>query len=265
MRVLSSWSPPTCVSSPPSVSCARWFPPPRSRPIRVTRPPIPTSSGADISARDKAVADDAFEGRGPGTKNGEAAAQWIADELKRVGREARQSRQLFPERARGRDHARRRRNRSFTFDTPQGAMTPKFPDEAIYWTPQYASRRGEGDEVAAGVRRLWRRRAGIRWNDYAGVDVKGKTVVILINDPGNEDANPDPELLQGQGDDLLRPLDLQVRRGRAPGRGRRHHRARDRSRPLMAGRSCAIRTRARSLWLDNDGQEQQAWCRSRAG
>ena len=36
------------------------------------------------------------------------------------------------------------------------------------------------------------------WNDYAGVDVKGKTVVILINDPGNEDANPDPKFFKGR-------------------------------------------------------------------
>ena len=37
-----------------------------------------------------------------------------------------------------------------------------------------------------------------KWNDYAGVDVKGKTVVILINDPGNEDANPDPKFFKGR-------------------------------------------------------------------
>jgi Zn-dependent M28 family amino/carboxypeptidase len=37
-----------------------------------------------------------------------------------------------------------------------------------------------------------------QWNDYAGVDVKGKTVVILINDPGNEDANPDPNFFKGK-------------------------------------------------------------------
>ena len=36
------------------------------------------------------------------------------------------------------------------------------------------------------------------WNDYEGVDVKGKTVVILINDPGNEDANPDPAFFKGK-------------------------------------------------------------------
>lgn len=34
------------------------------------------------------------------------------------------------------------------------------------------------------------------WNDYEGVDVKGKTVVILVNDPGF--ANPDGDKFQGK-------------------------------------------------------------------
>jgi len=33
------------------------------------------------------------------------------------------------------------------------------------------------------------------WNDYAGVDVKGKTVVVLVNDPGF--ATQDPSLFEG--------------------------------------------------------------------
>jgi Zn-dependent M28 family amino/carboxypeptidase len=36
------------------------------------------------------------------------------------------------------------------------------------------------------------------WNDYAGMDVKGKTVVILVNDPGNEDATPDSKFFKGK-------------------------------------------------------------------
>jgi hypothetical protein len=28
-----------------------------------------------------------------------------------------------------------------------------------------------------------------QWNDYAGLDVKGKTVVMLVNDPGFHVAN----------------------------------------------------------------------------
>jgi hypothetical protein len=48
----------------------------------VTTPDI---NAADLSARDKAISDDAFQGRGPGTVAGEAASQWIADEMKRIG------------------------------------------------------------------------------------------------------------------------------------------------------------------------------------
>ena len=33
------------------------------------------------------------------------------------------------------------------------------------------------------------------WNDYAGLDVKGKTVIVLVNDPGY--ATQDPELFNG--------------------------------------------------------------------
>ncbi len=45
------------------------------------------------------------------------------------------------------------------------------------------------------------------WNDYAGVDMRGKTAVILVNDPdwisdGLERA------VWRRGDDLLRALDL---------------------------------------------------------
>ena len=76
---MSKFSLPRCL--PPSSCClAR-----RLRIIPCIPRPAPNLSAADLSARDKALADDAFEGRGPGTKNGEAAAQWIADEMKRIG------------------------------------------------------------------------------------------------------------------------------------------------------------------------------------
>jgi hypothetical protein len=49
--------------------------------------PLTTAAitAADLSARDKAISDDSFQGRGPGTPAGEAAADWIADEMKRIG------------------------------------------------------------------------------------------------------------------------------------------------------------------------------------
>ena len=77
-------------------------------------------------------------------------------------------------------------------------MTPRFADEVMYWTPQFAS-----PDVAVKKSPLVFVGYGVvapeyHWNDYAGVDVKGKTVVILINDPGNEDTHPDPKFFKGR-------------------------------------------------------------------
>jgi Zn-dependent M28 family amino/carboxypeptidase len=87
---------------------------------------------------------------------------------------------------------------SLTFNTPQGALTPKFPDEDVYWTPQFKSA-----DVSVKNAPLVFVGYGVvapeyHWNDYAGANVKGKTVVILINDPGNEDPNPDPAFFKGK-------------------------------------------------------------------
>ena len=62
-----------------------------------------------------------------------------------------------------------------------------------------------------------------QWDDFKGLDVKGKTLIVLVNDPPVADAGRSRrarrEDLRRQGDDLLRPLDLQVREGRGTGRG----------------------------------------------
>src|SRR5580704_4323112 len=101
----------------------------------VTTPDI---NAADLSARDKAISDDAFEGRGPGTVNGEAAAQWIADEMKRIGLKPGNHGSYFQEVPSVQITLDASKS-SLTFNTPQGALAPKFPDEAVYWTPQFKS------------------------------------------------------------------------------------------------------------------------------
>jgi hypothetical protein len=60
------------------------------------------------------------------------------------------------------------------------------------------------------------------WNDYKGVDVKGKTVIILVNDP-DYDAKDLERPVRRPRHDLLWPLDLQVRGSGAAGRGRGLH------------------------------------------
>ncbi len=157
----------------------------------------PDINAKDLAARDKAIADDAFEGRGPGTKNGEAAADWIAAEMKRIGLKPGNKGSYFqtvPSVSITLDAPKSR----FVFTTPTGPLKPTFADDVVYWTPQFKS-----GEVKVKNAPLVFVGYGVvapeyHWNDYDGVDVKGKTVVILINDPGNEDANPDPAFFKGK-------------------------------------------------------------------
>jgi len=163
-------------------------------PHPVTTPEI---TAADLSARDKVLSSDFFQGRGPGTPIGERAADWIADEMKRIGLKPGNHGSYFqkvPAVVIALDGAKS----SLSFNTQQGAITPKFPDETTYWTPRSANnlvRVTNSPLVFVGYGVV---APEYNWNDYAGVDVKGKTVVILINDPGNEDANPDPNFFKGK-------------------------------------------------------------------
>ena len=60
------------------------------------------------------------------------------------------------------------------------------------------------------------------WDDFKGVDLKGKVAVFLVNDPDFEAAAGDDARGQVRrpAHDLLRPLDLQVRGSGAARRDR---------------------------------------------
>jgi Zn-dependent M28 family amino/carboxypeptidase len=157
---------------------------------------VPDITAADISSRDKALADDAFEGRGPGTPAGEAAAQWIADEMKHIGLKPGNHGSWFqsvPAVTIALDPAKSR----LLFQTPKGDLAPEFPDQTVYWSPHFSK-----PDIAVNKLPLVFVGYGVvapeyHWNDYAGLDVKGKAVVILVNDPGNESPSPDPKFFKG--------------------------------------------------------------------
>ena len=147
------------------------------------QPTVAKIAGADFAWRTKALADDYFEGRGPGTARGEAAADWIADELKRVGLKPGVNGSYFqdvPAASIALDPAKS----SFEIEGPDGAKALKFGDEVAFWTPRFdkghqAVRDSELVFVGYGVTAPEE-----RWDDFKGVDVKGKTIVLFINDPG---------------------------------------------------------------------------------
>jgi Zn-dependent M28 family amino/carboxypeptidase len=157
----------------------------------------PGITAADLSARNKAIADDAFQGRGPGSVAGEASAQWIADELKRIGVGPANHGSYFqkvPAVAVTLDT----KTSHFAITTPKGLLTPQPGEHVTYWTPRFTK-----PDVAIANSDLVFVGYGVvapeyGWNDYSGVNVKGKTVVVLVNDPGNEDARPDPRFFKGK-------------------------------------------------------------------
>jgi Zn-dependent M28 family amino/carboxypeptidase len=153
----------------------------------VDMPAHPETTGsitsADLNARTRAIADDRFEGRASGTPAGERAAQWIADEMKRIGLKPGNNGSYFqtvPAVTIALDAAKS----SLSIAGPDGEKRFAFADEAVWWTPQY-----EQPEVRIDRAPLVFAGYGVvapeeNWNDYDGLDVRDKVVVVLINDPG---------------------------------------------------------------------------------
>ena len=68
-------------------------------------------------------------------------------------------------------------------------MPLNYTQEQVIWSRQQVTEIDLGDSelvfVGYGINAPER-----NWNDYAGVDVNGKTVVMLVNDPGYATQNP---------------------------------------------------------------------------
>ncbi|WP_018147313.1 M28 family metallopeptidase [Henriciella marina] len=153
--------------------------------------PLPDNSSAEITAEDLAVristlADDAYEGRGPGSEAGENAALWIAREMERIGLEpggdnggwfqsVGMVEQTLDESVSG------IRVNGLSSGEP---MELTLKEDAVLWTKHQ-----DETELAFDDSELVFVGYGVvapeyDWNDYEGLDVDGKTVVMLVNDPG---------------------------------------------------------------------------------
>jgi Zn-dependent M28 family amino/carboxypeptidase len=128
------------------------------------------------------LADDALEGRAPGTRGGLLAQKYIASQFRRLG--------LEPAGDGG----------SYFHRVPIISLTPRptlavaapaaqplvWKDDYVLWSMRNdssVSLRGEAVFVGYGIVAPEH-----GWNDYAGLDAKGKIVVALVNDPGLQDS-----------------------------------------------------------------------------
>ncbi len=145
----------------------------------------PEITAADLGARIKELSDDKYEGRGPGTPAGEKAADWIAAEMKRIG--------LEPGNPDG-TYFQVVKMVQQTVDPATSSLKIAGPDnktwdlklgpDAVYGTKDQKNTTvsfADSDLVFVGYGVV---APEANWNDYAGIDVKGKTVVMFVNDPG---------------------------------------------------------------------------------
>jgi hypothetical protein len=144
----------------------------------------PEITAADLAARVKELADDKYEGRGPGTEAGEKAADWIAAEMKRIG--------LEPGNPDG-TYFQTVKMVAQTVDPATSSLKIAGPDKAwdlqlgpdAVWITKHTDKTTvsfeNSDLVFVGYGVV---APEANWNDYAGVDMKGKTAVMFVNDPG---------------------------------------------------------------------------------
>lgn len=129
------------------------------------------------------LADDALEGRAPGTRGGDLAAKYIAAQFARLG--------LVPA---GDDSSYFHRVPIITLDpAPQVSVVTGGNESRLEYKQDYVMWSMHDDSVVSTGGELVFAGYGIiapeyGWNDYEGVDVKGKVVVVLVNTPGIRDS-----------------------------------------------------------------------------
>ena len=159
----------------------------------VSSPVTPAFEANRYAGHVRVLASDDFEGRRPATAGEEKTIAYLEEEFRKAGLQPGAGgsfRQPVPfvELATRPDAVLR--------VSGAGSDTLlEYADDAVYWTkrvvPEVVLTDSEMVFVGYGIVE-----PAMGWNDYAGIDMHGKTAVILVNDPGF--ATGDPELFNGR-------------------------------------------------------------------
>ncbi|GGD68252.1 M28 family metallopeptidase [Lacimicrobium alkaliphilum] len=142
----------------------------------------------ELARHTKVLSSDEFEGRLPTTEGEQKTLDYLVTEFKRLGLEPGNGDSYF-------------QPVKLLEITADPNMTMQLGSQSLdYKEGMVAGTRREQEQVALKDSELVFVGYGVNapeydWNDYEGLDVKGKTVVILVNDPGFE--NPDSGKFQG--------------------------------------------------------------------
>src|SRR5262245_58624608 len=147
----------------------------------------------DILQHTKVLSADEYEGRGPGTKGEELTVKYLTEQYQRIGLKAGNPDGTFVQKVplvgfTGAPTA------SFTVGSKQINLT--FPQDYVAVSRRFVpeSKVENSDVVFVGYGVV---APEYGWDDYKGLDVKGKTIVMLINDPQVPDS-ADPAKLDNK-------------------------------------------------------------------
>src|SRR6266550_1265575 len=148
------------------------------------KPALESINANDLLKHIKVLSADEFEGRGPGTKGEELSVKYLTEQYQHLG--------LKPGNPDG-TYVQKVPLAGFTAE-PTASFTAgakkidlKFPQDYVAISRRFVpeSKVENSDMVFVGYGVV---APEYGWDDYKGVDVRGKTIVMLINDP----AVPDP-------------------------------------------------------------------------
>lgn len=133
----------------------------------------------------KILASDAFEGRKPFTRGEDSTIQYLADQFKQLGLQPGNGNSYFQEVPMVSISSKPAGN--LVIKGSGGEVTLQYLEDFV------AATRRVQEQVSIRHSELVFAGYGIvapeyHWNDYKGLDVKGKTVIVLINDPGFADS-----------------------------------------------------------------------------
>ncbi|HZV24419.1 MAG TPA: M28 family metallopeptidase [Luteimonas sp.] len=153
----------------------------------------PAIDAGDFVEHVKVLSSDAFEGRGPGTPGEDKSVEYIKAQMQRIGLKPGNKGEWFQTVPMVETTADP--NTTLTLTVDGKPRTLKMGDDMVIGTtsgkPEISIKDSPLVFVGYGVNAPEQ-----HWNDYAGLDVKGKTVVMLVNDPGFH-VN-DPKLFEGK-------------------------------------------------------------------
>jgi Zn-dependent M28 family amino/carboxypeptidase len=138
-----------------------------------------------IRAHLKFLADDLLEGRSPGSRGGDLAAKYIAAQFESFGLEPAVGDTSYfqPVQLVGMNP-----DPQLTFYTKTGRLRPAYRKDFVAWTQMERGSvqlpRSEVVFMGYGIVA-----PEYDWNDYEGVDVEGKVLLISPNEPPSEDEN----------------------------------------------------------------------------